>query len=248
PVEEGLKVLNLDPLRAPSYGSLVAVVRDGWEPKTDLPHSAIGEVREGSGVFIDGAEVKLAGRTYVDEIYGEYTYSTDPVLNSLKKAFKDIEGEPKLAELIPEVGLNLVYAREGCRGLNDIAGLSGRVIRCLGKPKVCGEVIYGGSKHLAQVLLNAMKLRSEYRAAVNVKGDLKYFKKLEEVGLKVTIVPPRVSESPCPIADYLREAGKLFDAYYHPGAHGIEPSIVILGKDPEELLGILRRLVSNGKP
>ena len=55
----------------------------------------------------------------------------------------------------------MVYSKPYANSFGDVAGLSGRVVVSLGRPKVCGETIYGGSKHLASVILEAVKLDSD---------------------------------------------------------------------------------------
>lgn len=164
------------------------------------------------------------------------------VLEALRVALSEFESHKEFASLIPQVGTNMVYAASDAKGNQDVAGLSGRIILSLGAPRVCGEVIYGGSHHLASVALEASRLDSRLRAAVNIKGRHHIAEALKGMDLKVITLPPISSEG-CPAADYLREKGENYDAYYHPGAHGIEPTISILAENPGKLLKILVGLV-----
>ncbi len=247
PLEEGLEELEVDPLSAPSYGVLIALidpeaVGEASERCLDAgyPLTIIGEVKEGEGAYIDGVKVEGLERTELDKLYGE-AVGVDEIISSLKRGFRKLEEEPRVAALIPEVGLNMVYAKPGARSIEDVAGLSGRVIVSLGKPRVCGEVVYGGSRHLAYVALEAMRLNPEVRAAINLRGGEDVAEALKEMGLKIKHLPAE-AHGPCPVADHIKAAGELYDAYLHPGAVGIEATTTILGREPEEIVDVVLRL------
>ena len=46
----------------------------------------------------------------------------------------------------------------------------------------------------------------------------------------------------CPVSEAIKKDKKIYDAYFHIGGFGIEPSIVVLGEYPEKLLNILVRV------
>jgi predicted fused transcriptional regulator/phosphomethylpyrimidine kinase len=165
----------------------------------------------------------------------------DEVLEALRLALSRFEEHREFTGLIPEVGTNIVYAREGAESIGDVAGLSGRVIRSMGAPRVCGEVVYGGSTHLGSAILEAHKIDPTLRAAVNVKGQKRIAEALGEMSLDVATLPPVGGEG-CPVTDHLRKTGVMHDAFYHPGAFGIEPTTTILAGNPGRLIGILEEL------
>lgn len=165
----------------------------------------------------------------------------DEILQALRLAFSRFEEHAEFADLIPQVGTNMVYARPGARSLDEVAGLSGRVIQSMGRPKVCGEIVYGGSTHLGSAVLEAHRLDPKLRSAVNIRGRERIAEALREMGLVVVILPQVRSEG-CPVTDHLREAGEARDAYYHPGAFAVEPTTTILAESPGKLLDILEGL------
>lgn len=168
----------------------------------------------------------------------------DGILKVLREAFSKIEGKEKLSKLIPQVGLNMVYSRSHVDDISDVAGLSGRVIISMGAPRVCGEVIYGGSGHIGSVIVELSKLESKMRAAVVVKGRNYIARTLEEMGLRVHTLPAEATEG-CPVSKYLREGGGIFDAYFHPGAFGVEPTITVVAGDPGDLVEIIEGLADH---
>jgi predicted fused transcriptional regulator/phosphomethylpyrimidine kinase len=165
----------------------------------------------------------------------------DEILQALRLAFSWFEEHAEFVDLIPQVGTNMVYARPGAGGLSEVAGLSGRVIQSMGRPRVCGEVVYGGSTHLGSAVLEAQRLDPRLRAAVNIRGRERIAEVLREMGLEVVTLPPVRSDG-CPVTDHLREAGEARDAYYHPGAFAVEPTTTILAESPGRLLDILEGL------
>lgn len=193
-------------------------------------------------MYVDGVPVEEQERTGIDEIYGSFQ-SRDPTLTSLREAFTRLEANDAIAGLIPEVGLNMVYAKADAVSAEMVAALSGRMVRALGKPLICGEVVYGGSRFLASVVLEAMKLDYGRRAAVSVRGGQDVYDALEGMGLSVTLLPSEVGGEGCPVSVFLQRGGGLFDAYAHPGAFGIEPTTTIAAETPSELTDILEGLV-----
>jgi predicted fused transcriptional regulator/phosphomethylpyrimidine kinase len=163
------------------------------------------------------------------------------ILEALSRSLTRLEAYTEMVDLIPQVGINMVYSKPSAKGVRDVAGLSGRVIESMGAPKVCGEVVFGGSQHLALVVVELVKLEPRLRAAVNIKGRRHVAEALERMGLDVVVLPPARSEG-CAVADYINEKRKIHDAYYHPGAFGIEPTTTIVAQNPDTLVETLIEL------
>jgi predicted fused transcriptional regulator/phosphomethylpyrimidine kinase/hydrogenase maturation factor len=245
---EGVRGLGEDPLRGPSYGVLVVVSDpDAVQDVTDiccdmgLPCVNAGSVGAGSGLYVDGVKVTEQKRIGLDEIYGSLR-GGDEVTSSLEGSLKRLSGIPGLVDLIPQVGLNLVYSRPDPVDAGDVAGLSGRVVAAMGEALVCGEVKYGASRFLASVLLEAAKIDPSIRSTVNIRGGCDIRGRLEALGLSVEELPGGETADGCPVAHYIRSRGGLRDAYIHPGSHGVEPTTTILSRDPMRLVEILVEL------
>lgn len=246
PYHKEARKLSEDLLRIPSYGAIIAVVKkDALEKISKLckemgySYAEVGKIRKGSGAYVDGVRIESIERTELDQIYGFFGREPDRTKQKLAEALMGMERHAHISRLIPEVGTSMVYSKHRPQSLSDLAGLNGRVVVSRGMPKVCGEVTYGGSKHVGAVLVEAAKLNPEIRAAVNVKGQEEVVNVLESIGIRVCRVPSVRTEAACPVAAFIKDSKKLSDAYYHPGSHGIEPSIVILSRTPQELLDIL---------
>ena len=245
---EGAKGLGEDPLRGPSYGVLMVFSDlDCIQGVADicrelgLPCVDAGSINEGSGLYIDGEKVSEQRRVGLDEIYGSIG-GGDEVASILEGSLKRLSGIPGLVNLIPQVGLNMVYSRPSPVDAGDVAGLSGRVVAAMGEALVCGEVRYGASRFLASVLLEAAKIDPTVRSAVNIRGGADIQGQLEALGLSVEELAGGEDAEGCPVAHFIRDWGGLRDVYVHPGGHGVEPTTTILSRDPMSLVELLEEL------
>ncbi len=244
----GVEGLGQDVLRAPTYGALI-VIADPLAVDDVLsvcdclgkPCAAVGVVEEGEGVFIDGEKVEDLQRIAIDAVYGTFQ-ERDEVLDTLREVLSELEASKGFSSLIPQVGTNMVYAKQDASSTDEVAGLSGRVVLSRGTPKVCGEVLYGGSKHMASVILEVSKLNPHMRAAVNIRGGEDVVKALREMNISLQVLPPEATGDACPVTTDIRESKKLHKAYYHPGAFGVEPSTTLIGEMPKQLLNTIVEL------
>jgi predicted fused transcriptional regulator/phosphomethylpyrimidine kinase len=168
--------------------------------------------------------------------------STDPVLEKVHQALTQLLMIKGFNALIPQVGSNLVFAKDNAISLEDISALSGRIIATINGPIACGEIAYGTSRYLASVILEAMKHDDTIRAALNICVRDDITRKLKQIGLKIVEIPGKIKGKGCPVTHFIEKNTLLMDAYIHPGDFGIEPTTTIIGKDPEMLVNIIRKL------
>jgi predicted fused transcriptional regulator/phosphomethylpyrimidine kinase len=167
----------------------------------------------------------------------------DMLMLELVSGFRELEEMDGAERLIPEVGLNMVVSKQDAKTPDDVLGLDGRVIVSRGKPRVCGEVAYGGSTYLSSVLINIAAKDQTKKAAVVVRGGRDIVEALSEMGKQVLVLPPESTGKICPVASYLEKGGEIFDVYNHPGAFGIEPTTTIVARSLREILDTLRELL-----
>jgi predicted fused transcriptional regulator/phosphomethylpyrimidine kinase len=245
---EGIAEAGVDPLRAPSYGVLTAIIDAGGVGEVQsiceeqgIQFAAAGGVEEGRGLYVDGVEVAEQKRVELDELYGSLK-PLDTLISSLQSALESLTEIPEIWRLIPQVGTNLVYAKKSAETAMDVAGLSGRVVASVRGALLCGEAAYGTSRHLASVVLEAGKKDGGVRSAVNIRAGEDVGTRLKRLGLSVVTIPCNVEGEGCPVTHYIRAHDRLSDAYMHPGDFGVEPTTTILGESPERLVEILKEL------
>ncbi|MCX6648515.1 MAG: AIR synthase related protein [Candidatus Bathyarchaeota archaeon] len=248
---KGAQKLHQDLLRAPTYGTIIVIVDSasageiiGRCSDLGVEVTRLGPLRVGSGLTVDGKRVGEQARIEIDELYGSFR-KLDELEESVSHALEEIERLGGAGKIIPQVGLNMVYAKPDAMGPLDVVGLNGRVIVSRGRPKACGEVEYGGSRFLASVIVEAQRRDSRLRAAVVLRGGEDVAGALIKMGKRVVGLPPEAIGEGCPVARFIFAGGNMADAYSHPGAFGIEPTTTILDETPSKLIDTLRELLRN---
>ena len=137
--------------------------------------------------------------------------------------------------------------------VEDVAAIPGRIVRLKDKPKAVSKPEYGGSRHLARVLLAVKRYAPEVSAVINLKLDEAVESAIKSLGL-------RYSETRCEepygrereeevIEAVAREFGKRsdWDVVIDRGGMGLEPTTYIFAenaeKAAEKALKIARRYV-----
>jgi len=141
-----------------------------------------------------------------------------------------------ITPLIPEVLSNIAFAKRNAKSEKDVIAIPGRITKVFGVPKAVSKPTWGGSKHLALVLLHVMKVSPETRAVMNIRFDEKIEKLLRELGFKFAIIGPSSEVDDLSIARLIASAyQENMDAVIHLGGKGLEANTYIFGKDPIEV-------------
>ncbi len=182
-------------------------------------------------------------------------YAQPPVTNeqvevwiSLKKAIDEV-----LSFLppffIPEVGMNFVYALPTATTVSDVCGLNGRIIKHQQHPLCAGELCFGGSKHVASVVLAALSCDQSVRSALNVKYTKKIVDRCSQCGFTVGCFDrkkePKSTASTMEWGTHhvFHELGFIPDIIYDQGGVGKEPMIRILGKNPSDVVKKMLKII-----
>ena len=178
--------------------------------------------------------------------------STEQVRASVRRGLRMLRNTSGFAGLIPNVGSNLVECLPDAAGIDDVAGVPGRIFDVKGRAAIPGEPEFGVSEHVASVLLAVRAAGVPVRAALNVRYDPELLERLEPDHRTVefdaggdfddaidtaladaTLADERGTED--------RTTGIL--ALYQTGGFGIEPVVYILAPDAERAAAIVRELV-----
>ena len=167
------------------------------------------------------------------------------VIQELKKAFETLR-EEKVGHLIPEVSSNLGYELPRAQGIQDVAAFPGRIVRFKDSVATHSDPEFGGSQHVADIILTVMKYDPEYCSAMNIRYSKQNVAQLRRKGFLVghfdrKFEPKRVKEKEGSslewgVAEVLRKMKQIPDFIYDEGGIGKEPMIRVLGKDPNEVV------------
>jgi hydroxymethylpyrimidine/phosphomethylpyrimidine kinase len=145
-------------------------------------------------------------------------------------------------DLIPEVGMNIGYALPGAKRFEDVCAVNGRIVKTRDKPVRCGSMEFGVSKHVASIILAAMKFDHKTRCAMNLKYSETHLEKCKKAGFKIgtfdRIQEPHEVKSTMEwgTAQAIQKLGSMPDIIYDTGGKGKEPMIRILGKNPKDVI------------
>lgn len=164
-----------------------------------------------------------------------------------------IEACRECVHILPQVGTNIAMGRSSAIDLNDIAALTGRIIRVENRAVGVGKPKFGATRYLGTVLLTAIALNSRYQAVINIKYSPKIITTCEALGMEVMtyvwdVKPQEAIDFGCTIPSIIHQLGQVPEVLYDRGDIGIEASVTIFGSDAldvaQKAIHIAQRLVS----
>jgi hydroxymethylpyrimidine/phosphomethylpyrimidine kinase len=175
------------------------------------------------------------------------------VIEELGRAVENLVSLKNFVELIPETQSNLVYAIPNAKGLEDVAGVIGRIVKAGNKGVPASGIKFGASKHVASSVLEYMKTNQMVRSALNIKNDksiLNRCKKLFSVSHYERNLEPKIIKEkegntiPWGVKMAL-SINPDADIVYHSGDVGKEPMIVIFGQSPQDVVDKVKKILDN---
>ena len=179
--------------------------------------------------------------THTDNLNGK-----KELLDSINN-FKQIKN---IYKAIPECQTNFVFTKKNPKTIKDVLGISGRLVKSGKEIVTAGEIVYGGSQHVATAVIHVNKKFPEIRSCLNIKYDTKIISKAKKSGFTI-LSYDRTGESrkskrrenssiSWGISNSLKT--KSPDIIYHKGDIGKEPMILIFGKNPKDVIGKVSKL------
>jgi hydroxymethylpyrimidine/phosphomethylpyrimidine kinase len=177
------------------------------------------------------------------------------VLCQLEQAMAELNAGD-IAELIPEVQSNLGMALPAPRTYQDVAAWEGRLVRLNGRVQPVGSPRFGASRHVATVILMAMRADATWRSAMNLRYGDDILHACQTAGMRMgsfsyrhgpaTAPIPEVSTLASGITEAIQGCGGVPDIIYDLGGVGREAMVRVLGHDPrdvaQKVLAIRRHL------
>ncbi len=151
---------------------------------------------------------------------------------------------------IPEVGMNFAYALPNANTRDEVCAVDGRITKHKERLSLCGTIDFGVSRHVASIVLAAMSFDTTIRSAVNIRYSQKTVELCKNIGFAVGTFDRKDEPSTAPSTmewgtKYaITTLGRVPDIIYDTGSVGKEPMIRVLGKNPEDVLFKIQKLVS----
>ncbi len=167
--------------------------------------------------------------------------SAERVLAALRRGLRKLETTSGFAGLIPNVGSNLVACLPDAEGVDDVAGVPGRIFDVKGRATIPGDPEFGVSEHVATVLLAARRHGSDARAAVNLRYDPDLVDRLTEAGHRTAEFDAE-ADVDAAIGAAIEESPDA-TVLYQTGGFGVEPILYVLGEDVDAVVEGIRALI-----
>jgi hydroxymethylpyrimidine kinase/phosphomethylpyrimidine kinase len=151
-------------------------------------------------------------------------------------------------EWVPEVGINLGYALPAAASPEDVCALEGRILRVGARLQATGPPAFGASRHVARIILTAMRFDPRVRSAINLKYREKNLSRPKKIGFTVGtfrrgVQPEGTSTMEWGTEQAIRKLGAVPDVIADQGDVGKEAMVRILGTEPRDVMRKVRRLV-----
>ena len=164
----------------------------------------------------------------------------EQTLSSVRRGLRLLENTSGFAALIPAVGSNLVEALSDADGIEDVAGIPGRILDVKGRATIPAEPEFGVSEHVATVLLAARAAGTDASAMLNVRYDEDVIADIEAAGYTAVAFDAEADLDEAVAAALESEPGA--DVLYQTGGMGIEPISYVLGEDASAVAEIVREI------
>jgi hypothetical protein len=172
--------------------------------------------------------------------FGESPGEGFDAITQVARGVKRLEASPVFAQVMPEVSVNLAYAPPGSRSSADIVAIPGRIVRVGSKAQATHLPEFGGSRHLATMLLIVQQSRPDARACMNVRYDRGMARVLRKLHIHALTIGGYPASSSDPTVSSLRAKLALgaaeFEAIVDTGGQGVEPNLYLFGRSPDEVV------------
>jgi len=176
----------------------------------------------------------------------------DKINSELSESINEFVKIKDIYKNIPECQTNFVYSKENPKSTKDILGISGRIVKAGNEVIVAGNLMYGGSKHVATALLAVNKRFPEINSAMNLKYQKDTISKIKKSKLSTssydrTLEPKGVknkgSSVEWGIKNTIKKSRVPPDIIFHKGDFGKEPMIIVFGKTPKNVIKKLLKIL-----
>ena len=166
------------------------------------------------------------------------------IQKELSHSILDFQNIKNVSKLIPECQTNFVFSKNKPKTIKNVLGISGRLVKSGNNVIQAGELVFGGSQHVATAVIQVSKKFSNIRSAINIKYEPKIISNAKKHKMLV-LSYDRKNESKKSkskenssiswgISSCLKS--NIPDIIYHKGDFGKEPMIIVFGETPAEVV------------
>ena len=147
---------------------LASAITSGLARGKDILTS-VNEAKEFIGVAIAGAVKSGAGVAQAEPMAGLYQSADQYKMFERVLRAVEVLQNARVGALIPEVQTNIGFGLADARKLDDVIGFPARIVRCGEDILIPAPPRFGGSRHVADIVLTVMQFDPSKRAVMNIK-------------------------------------------------------------------------------
>jgi hydroxymethylpyrimidine/phosphomethylpyrimidine kinase len=170
----------------------------------------------------------------------------------MQEALAQLEARPGLGCLVPEVRCQMAYAPPGAASPQEVLGVAGRITAIGGRMRAAGPVMLDASRHVAKIVLTAMRTDPDRRTALALRFDERTLKAARALGWRVgefsrADEPAEVKAAEGSSLEWgtgwvIEKMGLVPDLIFDRGEDGKEPVIRLLAATPAQAVEMLMQL------
>ncbi len=168
------------------------------------------------------------------------------MIEILERAFQIISSVRGLANLVPEVGMNIAFRKKDAKDLKDVLAYPSRIFRIDNQVAKVGKPEWGASRHLGSILLKISLSRPELRAVANLKKHDCISKWIRRNKIPVGVTGPHETGAEREaIEDVARVVGnsRNIRVVIDEGGLWLEPNVYVFAEDPLSLALVIKNIV-----
>ena len=172
------------------------------------------------------------------------------IQKQLSLSIIDFQNIKDVSKIIPECQTNFVFSKNKPKNIKNVLGISGRLVKSGNSVIQAGDLVFGGSQHVATALIEVSKKFPEIRSAINIKYEPKLITKAKKRKMSVlTYNRKKESKNSKLKENYSISWGvssclksEIPDIIYHKGDLGKEPMIIVFGNTPTEVVKKIKQI------
>jgi hydroxymethylpyrimidine/phosphomethylpyrimidine kinase len=162
----------------------------------------------------------------------------------------DFQNIKNISKFIPECQTNFVFSKNKPKNIKNVLGISGRLVKSGNNVIQAGDLVFGGSQHVATALIEVSKKFPEIRSAINIKYEPKLITKAKKRKMSVLSYNRKKESKNSKLKENSSISlgvssclkSEMPDIIYHKGDLGKEPMIIVFGNTPTEVVKKIKQI------
>ena len=172
------------------------------------------------------------------------------IQKQLSLSIIDFQNIKNVSKFIPECQTNFVFSKNRPKNIKNVLGISGRLVKSGNNVIQAGDLVFGGSQHVATALIEVSKKFPDIRSAINIKYEPKLITKAKKRKMSVLSYNRKKESKNSKLKENSSISwgvssclkSEMPDIIYHKGDLGKEAMIIVFGNTPSEVVKKIKQI------